>query len=136
MRNGKTSALAINKMMRRRPHIGPRLARYGLALNVLLPSSLPCALSVEEQPACFVVRDHDGQQLAYVYFEEEPGRRSAAKLLTKDEAVTALIGACVYCCANACMRLCADPVEQASRSYAHLPLGIGGAARTRCCEIG
>jgi hypothetical protein len=36
--------------------------------------------------ACFVVRDHDGQQLAYVYFEEEPGRRSAAKLLTKDEA--------------------------------------------------
>jgi hypothetical protein len=32
------------------------------------------------------VRDHDGQQIAYVYFENEPGRRSAAKLLTKDEA--------------------------------------------------
>jgi len=32
------------------------------------------------------VRDHNGQQLAYVYFEDEPGRRSAAKLLTKDEA--------------------------------------------------
>jgi hypothetical protein len=32
------------------------------------------------------VRDHNGQQLAYVYFEDEPGRRSAAKLLSKDEA--------------------------------------------------
>jgi hypothetical protein len=36
--------------------------------------------------ACFVVRDHSGQQLAYVYFEVELGRRSAAKLLTRDEA--------------------------------------------------
>jgi hypothetical protein len=26
------------------------------------------------------------QQLAYVYFENEPGRRSAAKLLSQDEA--------------------------------------------------
>jgi hypothetical protein len=42
--------------------------------------------SVEELDACFVVRDHNGQQLAYVYFEDEPGRRSAAKLLSKDEA--------------------------------------------------
>jgi hypothetical protein len=42
--------------------------------------------TVEEQEACFVVRDHNGQQLDYVYFEDEPGRRSAAKLLTCNEA--------------------------------------------------
>ena len=46
----------------------------------------PVRITVEEQAACFVVRDHNGQQLAYVYFEDEPGRRSAAKLLSKDEA--------------------------------------------------
>jgi hypothetical protein len=41
---------------------------------------------VEELEACFVVKDDAGQKLAYVYFEEEPGRRSAAKSLSKDEA--------------------------------------------------
>jgi len=34
----------------------------------------------------FIVRDANRQALAYVYFEEEPGRRTAAKPLTKDEA--------------------------------------------------
>jgi hypothetical protein len=32
------------------------------------------------------VKDNGGQKLLYVYYEEEPGRRSSAKLLTKDEA--------------------------------------------------
>jgi hypothetical protein len=33
-----------------------------------------------------VVHDPNSQQLAYVYFEDEPGQRSAAKLLMRDEA--------------------------------------------------
>jgi hypothetical protein len=42
--------------------------------------------SVEEQSACFVVSDKNWRALSYVYHEEEPGRRSSGKLLTKDEA--------------------------------------------------
>jgi hypothetical protein len=34
---------------------------------------------------CFVVRDANGQKIAYVYYESEPGRRSVAKLLSEDE---------------------------------------------------
>jgi hypothetical protein len=50
------------------------------------PRRFPPPWTVEDHPACFIVRDHDGQALAYVYFEEEPERRTAAKLLSKDEA--------------------------------------------------
>jgi hypothetical protein len=47
----------------------------------------PPPWSVEEQPACFVVRDQSGQALAYVSISRmSRGRRSAAKQLTKDEA--------------------------------------------------
>jgi ABC-type uncharacterized transport system substrate-binding protein len=58
----------------------------------------PPPWTVEEQEACFTVRDRGGQALAYVYFEDEPGRRSAAKLLT-DEA----------------QRIAASPIQQPTK---------------------
>jgi len=42
--------------------------------------------TVEKTLACFIVKDHHGQKLAYVYYEEEPGRQSAANQLIRDEA--------------------------------------------------
>ena len=51
-----------------------------------MPARFPPPWSVEERPAAFVVCDHNGQPLAYVYFEEKPSRRSVAKQPTKDEA--------------------------------------------------
>jgi hypothetical protein len=56
------------------------------AFEAELTKPLPAAWSIDELEACFVVKDGTGQKLAYVYFEEEPGWRSTAKLLTRDEA--------------------------------------------------
>ena len=47
---------------------------------------LPATWTVEETAPCFIVRDHNGQALAFVYCEDEPGRHSTGKLLTCDEA--------------------------------------------------
>src|SRR5215471_18628480 len=62
----------------------------GRAPQELTTRRFPAPKSVKELEACFVVRGHDVQALAYVYFEDEPGRRSAAKLLTKDCGAAAL----------------------------------------------
>jgi len=43
----------------------------------------PAPWSAELQPNYHVVRDANRQQLAYVYYENEPGRRCATKTLSK-----------------------------------------------------
>ena len=60
--------------------------RRAALVLALMSRRFPPPWSVEETDACFIVRDANRQALAYVYFEEEPGRRAAAHLLTGDEA--------------------------------------------------
>jgi endo-1,4-beta-D-glucanase Y len=40
----------------------------------------------DHNDACFIVMDASGLAVTYVYYEEEPGRRAAANLMTKEEA--------------------------------------------------
>ena len=62
----------------------PALALAGKAMP---DRSFPPPWTVEDHnDACFIVEDRSGYALAYMYYEEEPGRRSAANLMTGDEA--------------------------------------------------
>ena len=49
----------------------------------MAPRRFPPPWSIEER---IIVKDGNGQALAYVYFEEEPVRRSAENLMSHDEA--------------------------------------------------
>jgi hypothetical protein len=68
------------------------------------PRRFPTPWSAEEADPeldrrCFIVRDANRQALAYVYFEGELEHRSAAHLLTRDEArrIAANIAKCRSC---------------------------------------
>jgi hypothetical protein len=58
----------------------------GAIIAHALPRRFPPPWMIEERQSCFIVKDGNGQALAYVYFEEEPGRRSMANLMSHDEA--------------------------------------------------
>ena len=47
---------------------GPSRTRSGDVTARVLP------WTVEEMDACFILKDHTGHSLAYVYFEDEPGQ--------------------------------------------------------------
>ena len=47
-----------------------------------MPRRFPPPWIVEETDARFIVKDAHNQKLVHVYFEDEPGRRAAAHLLT------------------------------------------------------
>jgi hypothetical protein len=50
------------------------------------PRRFPQPWSIEERQESFVVKDANGQQLAYLYFEYEPQRQMSMKRLSHDEA--------------------------------------------------
>jgi hypothetical protein len=60
--------------------------RFTRLFSDMTSRRFPPPWSIEDTGAAFVVKGGSGQKLGYFYYEEEPGRRSAAKMLTKDEA--------------------------------------------------
>ena len=82
----------------------------------------PPPWTADDIETCFIVRDRNGQALAYVYFEDEPGRRTAAKLLTRDQArrVAANIAKLPDMLRRGRLKKCAMPI----------------AAAPRCCQPG
>jgi hypothetical protein len=50
------------------------------------PRRFPPPWSIEERQESFIVKDANGQPLAYLYFEDEPQRRMSMKRLSRDEA--------------------------------------------------
>jgi hypothetical protein len=50
------------------------------------PCFPPPPWSIEERQESFIVMDANGQQIAYLYFEDEPQRQMSMKRLSRDEA--------------------------------------------------
>src|SRR6516225_7744020 len=61
----------------------------------------PPPWSVEKLDACFVVKDHGGQKLAYVYFEEEPGGFNTTAMSRTRSSVSVLRSGLLVFCAGA-----------------------------------
>ena len=104
--------------------------------DVTTARRFPPPWTIEEyNDACFIVRDKSGQGLGYFYFEEEPGRREAANLLTKDEArrlavnLAKAAGAVAQTVRTVCFRRAglslAVIVRMRNRRLGHNCLGLG-----------
>jgi hypothetical protein len=50
------------------------------------PRRFPPPWSIEERQESLIVKDANGQQIAYLYFEDEPQRQMSMKRLSRDEA--------------------------------------------------
>jgi hypothetical protein len=71
---------------RRVPPLGQLVAPGPTHKSLSLAGSRSSDSFVRYWPGPHARKRWPGQKLAYVYYEEEPGRRSTAKMLSKDEA--------------------------------------------------
>ena len=53
-----------------------------LAYGSAMPRRFPPPWSIDEHPESFIVKDANGQLLAYLYFEDEPQRQMSMKRFT------------------------------------------------------
>ncbi len=61
------------------------------------PRRFPPPWSIEEHNnACFIVKDADSQTLAYVYFEDEPGREIVVKRVGSAASIIATTSATLH----------------------------------------
>ena len=51
-----------------------------------VPRRFPPPWTADETDACFIVGDHNRQALAFIYCEDEPGRRAAANSITREKS--------------------------------------------------
>jgi hypothetical protein len=49
-------------------------------------ASVPTTMDHEERPESLIIHDAAGQRLAFLYYDDNAGRRSIAGRLSKDEA--------------------------------------------------
>ena len=79
LRGGPTPNVAVYVYLARADaaRMGTRQSRRlprisgGFAASLQMARRFPPPWSVEETDACFIVKDHNGQALAYVYFEDD-----------------------------------------------------------------
>ena len=69
------------------PETGASKGTFIRSVRTVERAPLPCLVDRRGiSRISYIVRDANNFAVAYVYFESEPGRRAAAKLMTKDEA--------------------------------------------------
>jgi len=57
--------------------LGNLTCRPALDGQVMAGRPFAAPWDIEDNGVCFIVRDNNGQALLYVYYETEPGRRTA-----------------------------------------------------------